>query len=144
SPIDLGRCLRVRALVGRQTDLDMLREAADMLRPTEAPLKYARALADWGAAMRRAGYRKDGRRALEEALPIADRSGALPLTEYISAELAAAGGSARAARRQGPESLTPSERRIAALAASGYTNREIAQQLFVTVKNVEGHLAGVF
>jgi DNA-binding CsgD family transcriptional regulator len=40
--------------------------------------------------------------------------------------------------------LTPSERRVAALAAAGHTNREIADQLFVTVKNVEGHLAGAF
>jgi DNA-binding CsgD family transcriptional regulator len=144
NPIDGGRALRVRALVGEQTDLDMLCAAAEMLRPTEAPLKYARALADWGAAMRRAGYRADGRRALEEALPIADRSGALPLTEYVTAELAAAGVSARARGRHGPESLTPSERRIAALAAAGHTNREIADQLFVTVKNVEGHLAAAF
>ncbi|MCT7658742.1 AAA family ATPase [Mycobacterium sp. CPCC 205710] len=144
NPIDGGRSLRVRALVGQQTDLDMLAEAAEILRPTEAPLEFARALADWGAALRRAGYRADGRRALEEALPIADRSGALPLAEYITAELAAAGGSTRARGRHGPESLTPSERRIAALAAAGHTNREIADQLFVTVKNVEGHLAASF
>ena len=144
NPIDWGRSLRVRALVGQQTDLDMLAEAAEMLRPTEAPLNYARALADWGAAMRRAGYRADGCRALEEALPIADRSGALPLAGYITAELAAAGRTIRARGRHGPESLTPSERRIAALAAAGHTNREIAEQLFVTVKNVEGHLAAAF
>ena len=144
NPIDWGRSLRVRALVGQQIDLDMLREAAEMLRPTEAPLKYARALADWGAAMRRAGYRADGRRALEEALPIADCCGALPLAGYITDELAAGGRSTRARGRHGPESLTPSERRIAALAAAGHTNREIAEQLFVTVKNVEGHLAAAF
>ena len=144
NPIDWGRSLRVRALVGQQVDLDMLREGADMLRTTEAPLKYARALADWGAAMRRSGYRADGRLALEEALPIADRSGALPLAGYITAELAAAGRSAPTRGRHGPESLTPSERRIAVLAAAGHTNREIAEQLFVTVKNVEGHLAAAF
>jgi DNA-binding CsgD family transcriptional regulator len=63
---------------------------------------------------------------------------------YISAELAAADGSARVRGRHVPESLTPSERRIAALAAAGHTNREIAEQLFVTVKNVEGHLTRAF
>jgi len=144
NPIDLGRSLRVRALVGQQTDLDMLAEAAEMLRPTETPLKYARVLADWGAALRRAGYRADACRALEEAFPIADRCGALPLASYITDELAAAGRSTRSRGRHGPESLTPSERRIAALAAAGHTNREIAEQLFVTVKNVEGHLAAAF
>ena len=40
----------------------------------------------------------------------------------------------------GVEALTPSERRVAALAATGMANAEIAQSLFVTVKTVETHL----
>jgi DNA-binding CsgD family transcriptional regulator len=44
----------------------------------------------------------------------------------------------------GPASLTPSERRIAELAAAGKTNREIAQALFVTEKTVETHLGHVY
>ena len=42
------------------------------------------------------------------------------------------------------EALTPSELRIAQLAAIGKTNREIAQTLYVTVKTVEGHLARTY
>jgi DNA-binding CsgD family transcriptional regulator len=42
------------------------------------------------------------------------------------------------------ESLTPSELRIARLAAAGLTNREIAHSLYVTVKTVEAHLARVY
>jgi DNA-binding CsgD family transcriptional regulator len=42
------------------------------------------------------------------------------------------------------ESLTPSERRIAALAADGLTNRQIAQNLFLSVKTVESHLRGAY
>ncbi len=41
-------------------------------------------------------------------------------------------------------SLTPSERRIAELAASGHSNREIAQTPFVTPKTVEYHLRNVY
>lgn len=41
-------------------------------------------------------------------------------------------------------SLTPSERRTAELAAQGLSNREIAQQLFVTVKTVEVHLSNTY
>jgi DNA-binding CsgD family transcriptional regulator len=37
--------------------------------------------------------------------------------------------------------LTPAERRVATLAAAGLTNREIATQLFVTLKTVEFHLS---
>jgi DNA-binding CsgD family transcriptional regulator len=40
--------------------------------------------------------------------------------------------------------LTPSERRVAELAATGGTNREIAQKLFVTEKTVETHLGRAF
>jgi DNA-binding NarL/FixJ family response regulator len=50
-------------------------------------------------------------------------------------------------RRQalsGAASLTPSERRVAAMAADGMTNRDIAQSLFVTPKTVEVHLSAVY
>jgi DNA-binding CsgD family transcriptional regulator len=40
----------------------------------------------------------------------------------------------------GVESLTPSERRVADLAAQGLTTRQVAQALFVTPKTVEYHL----
>ena len=44
----------------------------------------------------------------------------------------------------GVDALTPSERRVAQLAASGLGNREIAQALFVTTKTVETHLAAAY
>jgi DNA-binding CsgD family transcriptional regulator len=44
----------------------------------------------------------------------------------------------------GLEALTASERRIAELAAEGLTNRQIAQNLFITIGTVEGHLSRVF
>ena len=45
---------------------------------------------------------------------------------------------------RGIESLTPSERRVAELAAEGPTNREIAQALFVTPRTIEVHLRSVY
>jgi DNA-binding CsgD family transcriptional regulator len=50
----------------------------------------------------------------------------------------------REAFLSGPASLTPSERRIAEIAAVGRTNREIAQTLFVTPKTVEYHLRNAY
>jgi DNA-binding CsgD family transcriptional regulator len=41
-------------------------------------------------------------------------------------------------------SLTPAERRVAELAVSGLSNRDIAARLFVTVKTVEFHLSRVY
>jgi DNA-binding NarL/FixJ family response regulator len=42
------------------------------------------------------------------------------------------------------EALTPSELRIVRLAADGRTNREIAHELYVTLKTVEGHLSRAY
>ena len=44
----------------------------------------------------------------------------------------------------GVEALTPSEVRVAELAAEGLTNREVAQALFVSEKTVETHLGRVY
>jgi DNA-binding CsgD family transcriptional regulator len=42
------------------------------------------------------------------------------------------------------DALTPSERRVARMAAEGMSNKELAQALFVTVKAVEVHLSSVY
>ena len=47
-------------------------------------------------------------------------------------------------RSEALASLTAAERRVAALAAEGLTNRQIAEQLLVSVKAVEWHLSNVY
>jgi DNA-binding NarL/FixJ family response regulator len=42
------------------------------------------------------------------------------------------------------DALTPRELRIVQLAAGGRTNREIAHELYVTLKTVEGHLSRAY
>ena len=42
------------------------------------------------------------------------------------------------------EALTASERRVAELATAGRSNKEIAQDLFITAKTVENHLGRVY
>jgi DNA-binding CsgD family transcriptional regulator len=70
--------------------------------------------------------------------------GATPLAKRAETELLATGARPRRIALSGPESLTPSERRVAGMAAEGQTNREIAQALFVTPKTVEVHLSSVY
>ena len=74
------------------------------------------------------------------------RMGATGLANRAHEELVAAGARPRRGRRMlsGREALTASEDRVAALAAEGLTNREIAQRLFVTVKAVQWHLRNVY
>ena len=104
----------------------------------------AKSLTELGAALRRAGQRGAARAPLGEALDLAARCGARPLAARARQELAAAGARPRRDRRQGVEALTPTELRVAHLAAAGKTNREIAQELYVTLKTVEGHLAHTY
>ena len=101
-------------------------------------------MADLGAALRRAGQRAESREILRPALDLAHRCGALALTERTRTELIAAGGRPRRLVLSGLDSLTPSERRVAQLAAAGLSNREIAQHLFITARTVEGHLTHAY
>jgi DNA-binding CsgD family transcriptional regulator len=141
----LGVALRVQgAVTGGVEGIEILREAVGILADTRARLQHAQALGDLGAALRRANRRKEAREPLREALDIAHRCGAIPLEERARTELAASGARPRKAVLSGVESLTPSELRVARMAAEGMTSREIAQALTVTEKTVETHLRHVF
>ena len=82
--------------------------------------------------------------AARRAVELATICGASPLAARAESELLATGARPRRIALSGVESLTPSERRVAELAAEGPTNREIAQTLFVTPKTVEVHLSSVY
>ena len=101
-------------------------------------------MADLGAAVRRAGQQAESREIPRAALDLANRCGALALTGRARAELVAAGGRPRRLVLTGLDALTPSERRIAQLAAAGLSNRDIAQNLFITSRTVEGHLTHAY
>jgi DNA-binding CsgD family transcriptional regulator len=135
---------RVAALTDQPVDLEGLERSAEMAATAGARLEQARALADLGAAVRRTGQRVRARRILHQALELATRCGATVLAERAHEELLAAGGRVRHVSLSGADSLTPSERRVARLAAEGRTNREIAQGLFLTVRTIEMHLSNAY
>ena len=112
--------------------------------PALGRLEHLRVLVDLGAALRRRGRTDAAREPLREALHLADRDGAVRLAERARDELRAAGARPRRAALTGREALTTAERRVAALAAGGRTNRQIAQELFVTQRTVETHLTHTF
>lgn len=115
-----------------------------MLEGTEARLERARSLVELGSALRRGGNRVEAREQLRAGLEIAQACGAHSLAERAQSELMAAGAKPRRIAASGVAALTPSERRISAMAAEGLTNREIAQALFVTSRTVEMHLSNAF
>ena len=141
NPRALGIALRTQGLLAVGDEgIELLREAVATLEGTRARLRHAEALVDLGAAMRRARHRREAREPLRLGLDLAHRCGAAPLEERARAELAAAGARPRQAALSGVGSLTPSELRVAGMAAAGMSNREIAQELFVTPKTIETHL----
>ncbi len=141
----IGLTLRVLGSVTPgEEGIELLREAAELLGGTRARLLHAEALVDLGAALRRANRRREARGPLREGLDLAHRCGGTPLEERARTELEATGARPRKAVLSGVDSLTPSELRVARMAAGGMTNREIAQGLFVSAKTVETHLRHVY
>jgi DNA-binding CsgD family transcriptional regulator len=90
------------------------------------------------------GQRRDARRALSQGLDAAARCGARPLIACAREELRVAGSRPRRDWISGVEALTPSELRIVRLAREGRSNRQIAQDLYLSIKTIEGHLARAY
>jgi DNA-binding NarL/FixJ family response regulator len=142
-PGALGVALRAAALTaapGRER-IDGLEEAVATLAAGGLATEQARAALDLGVALLEAGRRDDARAALEQALEVALERGARDVAQRAAEALEAAGAPAARLRF---DALTASERRVAEQAASGRTNREIAEELFVTPKTVENHLTRVY
>jgi DNA-binding NarL/FixJ family response regulator len=103
------------------------------------PFERARTLAALGQVRRRARQRRLARDALTAALSIFQELGAELSVSSTRAELARIGG-----RAPSPGELTPTERRVAELVAEGRTTKDVAAQLFVSIKTVEGHLSHIY
>jgi DNA-binding CsgD family transcriptional regulator len=145
TPRTIGAALHAAGLLAEgDRSIDLLAEAAATLDAAPAPLERAKAHVDLGAAMRRAGHRTDAREPLRRGLDAAFRCGASSLVERAREELAAAGARPRRPVISGRDALTPSETRVARMAAEGRANPEIAQALFVSRKTVEMHLSRVY
>jgi DNA-binding CsgD family transcriptional regulator len=138
APAAIGDALITYAFVTRSTE--GLEEAAAV----EQPLVRARALLALGRAERVGGAPSAAREPLREAMELASAAGARGLVDEALDELAAAGARPRKRGGHGAHLLTAAEARVARLAADGATNREIAQELFVTLKTVEMHLSSAY
>jgi len=145
APRALGVASRVAGLAeGGEPGRELLQESVASLRDSPARLELAHSLTELGAALRRAGERKAAGESLGEGLELAVRCGARRLAARAREEFRATGARPRRAWRTGIDALTPSELRVVRLAADGATNREIAHQLYVTLKTVEGHLSRAY
>jgi DNA-binding CsgD family transcriptional regulator len=135
-----GMTLRLRALTAEPPmRRRLLTRAVGELQKSGNVYELARALADLGQAHRSTGDRSLSESVLQRAWRLAQECGAEELCEQLR------GPSVRFEGEDDAQSkLSESERRVAALAAFGHTNREIAAQLHVTISTVEQHLTRVY
>ncbi|MGM7666608.1 AAA family ATPase [Microbacterium sp. A93] len=158
-PSDLARMAWARGrITAAQGDPDAAREqfeaALEHLRGLQRPYLRARISFAFGQSMRRAGKRGVASSVLHSARDLYDSLGAATYVERCDRELQAsgvdvgllgevvdspAGGSDRTVAE-----LTAQERAVAELVASGATNREAAQTLFLAEKTVQYHLTRIY
>jgi DNA-binding CsgD family transcriptional regulator len=102
------------------------------------PFERARTQLLLGQLLRR--QRAEATAVLRDALAVFEELDTPLWAARARAELAGTRPRSRAAQ----EGLTPAEQRVAELAASGMTNRDVAASLFISAKTVEATLARVY
>jgi DNA-binding CsgD family transcriptional regulator len=140
----LGAASRSRALLAAaEGDHEQASSAIErslaQLEDARFPLELARTLLAVGSIERQATHKRLARDALLRALAIFEELPAPLWADRARAELRRISG-----RRPAAEELSESERRIAALAADGRTNKQIAAALYLSVRTVETHLSHIY
>lgn len=144
-PLTAALAARCRgALAAARGDLELAeRELAAALRfhdqISPMPVERGRTLLLLGGTQRRRKQRAAARQTLAEALGLFERAGATLWARRARAEQARVSG-----RAPGPRELTATERRVAELVARGLSNRQVAAELFVTVRAVESTLTKAY
>ncbi|MEU7279381.1 AAA family ATPase [Streptomyces sp. NPDC045431] len=134
---------------------DRWAEVAAAFGPLERPYELARARHRWADALLAEGGGRDrAAELLREAHPVAVRLGARPLREDLELLAARARlplttpapGPAAEPREEEPDAgfgLTPREQDVLRLVAMGRTNRQIAEELFISPKTASVHVSNI-
>ena len=135
---------RCRAmLLGARGDVTAAAAAAEqaMAHHAQLPMPFERARTQLllGQLQRRQRKKDAANATLSEAVSAFEAMGAVLWAERARAELTRA-----KVAPTGDLGLTPSERRVAELAASGMTTRDVASALFISPKTVETNLARIY
>ncbi|RPF20396.1 regulatory LuxR family protein [Myceligenerans xiligouense] len=121
---------------------ELFLRALDLHQDDPGELERSRTRFLYGRWLRRRRRLRAAREQLRVALHGFERCGAAGWADLARGELRAAGEEVAPGGR--PAALTPHQLRIARAVATGATNREIAQQLAVSVRTVDHHLRGIF
>jgi DNA-binding CsgD family transcriptional regulator/DNA-binding Lrp family transcriptional regulator len=129
-------------------DIDKLSAAVSLFERSPRSLALAAAYEDLGLAHQRQGTPESGIDALTQALVLFARAGATRDAARLRNRLRALGIRRRVATEEKPATgwaaMTKSELAVAELVASGLTNREVAERLYISPHTVNTHLRQVF
>lgn len=144
-PLLRGVAAHARGIV--DDDPDLLLHAVKLLKDAGRPLVHASAAEDAGRALGASGD-PDARDLLDTALALYEESGAARDAARVRRRLRLLG--ARPARRprnaadEARWGLTAAEVKVARLVAQGATNRQVAEQLFLSRHTVNTHVRHIF
>ena len=134
-----------RALLTDADDAaEIFRVALSTTGANSRPYDIARTNLALGELLRRSQRRADARPYLRTALTQFEALGAEPFTTRAANELRASGETARKRDPSTALDLTPMELQTAQLGAQGLSNKEIANQLWISPRTVAFHLRNVF
>lgn len=108
------------------------------------PFYRARLLLAYGSWLRRRRQVAESRTPLRKARDAFDAFGVIPWGERARQELRAAGERSDRRAAEAWDTLSPQELQIAELAATGLSNREIGQRLYISHRTVGSHLYRLF
>lgn len=126
------------------TRLELFENALALPDSDRWPFDRARVQLAYGERLRRARATSDARSHLNSALEAFERLGAQPWVARTSHELRATGQARAHASSGDRDVLTPQELEIAMLAASGLTNKQIGERLYLSHRTVGAHLYRIF
>jgi DNA-binding CsgD family transcriptional regulator len=140
-----GISLRATALTSPLTKrIALLQESAEILRESGARLELAYTFTALADAHRAAGDHDRAHWAARQAQNLMERCGARAPKNRTGGRSDGRHVRANGNGERPPTQLSNAERRVAMLAAYGYTNCQIAKRLFITVSTVEQHLTRVY
>ncbi|ORK00454.1 helix-turn-helix transcriptional regulator [Prescottella equi] len=134
-------------ILGARSDIDgavdAFETALQLLSPLPLPFDRAKVTYSYGQTLRRAGKRREADALMRAARDLYDALGAATYVQRCDRELKAGG---LKATRTGSDrtDLTPQERAVADLVAAGLSNKEVAGELFLSVKTIQYHLTRIY
>ncbi|MER7930558.1 AAA family ATPase [Streptomyces sp. NPDC096057] len=124
--------------------LDLFEDALSSVGAGDWPFDVARVRLLYGERLRRRRVTKEAQEQLVLASKAFEELGAAPWVARAAAELRASGRATSSGTPHGKGALTAQEREIATLAATGLTNKQIAERLFLSHRTIGTHLYQIY